>query len=74
MTGILEILRTYMGAPICHECAISNGGVWPEDHIATCWVGRCDVCETEQNCSAVSDYRWPRGMIEAARVTGTNGR
>jgi hypothetical protein len=71
--NIIEVLRSSLGTPVCPDCAVENGGDWPDHYIGTTSVVPCALCGEEQSCSPVSDYRWPRGLIAAARVPDTDG-
>ena len=44
---------------ICTECAITNGGRFPRDHIATFHVGECGWCKKKASVSQPRDYRFP---------------
>ena len=42
---------------ICSECAISLGGEWPKNHIATCHIAMCSLCREEKSLSAPRNWR-----------------
>lgn len=41
---------------ICKDCAGKYGGVWPEGHYATIWLGICDVCKEYLSCCDLHDW------------------
>lgn len=52
---------------ICCECATALGGDWPDGHAATCWTGKCSICDREaQPCCAISDRDFPHIRGEKA--------
>jgi hypothetical protein len=49
---------------ICHACATERGGVWPEGHVATMAVKKCEYCEDRlrtpnEAIAPYVDYNWP---------------
>lgn len=50
---------------ICAGCAMDNGATWPDGHIATLSVSKCQVCEQEKGTCDVSDWNWPKGKKPA---------
>lgn len=44
---------------ICGECADKNGGVWPENHVATFHGGECDLCGESGFLACWDDWNWP---------------
>lgn len=42
---------------ICDECAKENGWQWPEGHIATFSMCKCDQCGQEKSCCETSDWK-----------------
>lgn len=49
---------------ICGKCAEARGGKWPEGHVATVVVKRCEYCNDKNRSpnEAIApwvDYDWP---------------
>jgi len=47
-----------MADPICRNCAIKQGGEWPDGHIGSYWHGICATCNKEVGCCSESDWLW----------------
>jgi len=45
---------------VCRECALDLNAKWPEGHVATCWNGKCGICEIERGVCCVTDWEWSR--------------
>ena len=45
---------------ICSECAVEEGGTWPECNCATMHSSFCDLCKEQKMLAAVGDWDWPR--------------
>ena len=50
---------------ICAKCAEANGATWPDGHLATFSVTKCQVCAKERSTCDVSDWNWPKGKRPA---------
>lgn len=44
---------------LCDECAEKHGAVWPEGHIASYFMGKCNVCKEQKSLSCTGDWNWP---------------
>ena len=44
---------------LCKTCALKNGAVWPEGHVATFQLGICELCSEERALAHTSDWNWP---------------
>lgn len=42
---------------VCDDCAKKLKWTWPEGHIATFWIGKCDFCQTVKSVCSTSDWR-----------------
>lgn len=48
----------------CSDCAVQNGGKWPEGHEATHHSGECSFCHEENFLCHVTDWDFPsRGTV-----------
>lgn len=47
--------------PICSPCAKSAGADWPDKRVATFSMQRCSICDKDQACCEIRDWRWPEG-------------
>lgn len=44
---------------ICRDCALDAGAEAPENHLASCWDGKCIVCEVIKSVCCTTDWLWP---------------
>lgn len=45
---------------VCRECALDLDASWPDGHVATCWNGKCGICEIERGVCSISDWNWSK--------------
>lgn len=43
---------------ICRDCAEINGAKMPEEHIASFWTSKCDVCKNTNCVASTKDWNW----------------
>ena len=52
-------MKVYYPAWICNECAKSNRGYMPKDHIATYHLGKCGWCNQQNAVTEPRDWKYP---------------
>ncbi len=58
-TSVRNIYMNY-ARYICNDCAVAEGGTWPECHCATMHSSYCDLCKEKATLAAIGDWEWPR--------------
>lgn len=48
---------------VCGDCAKKRGARIPEHHIATFYIGRCDLCEKQKEVTQSRDYGRTRYLL-----------
>lgn len=51
--------RAKLAGMICADCARSEGGVWPEGHLATSHDGACMMCNRIMSICSWTDWDYP---------------
>lgn len=49
--------RVHGGDIVCEDCAKKLKWTWPEGHMATFWMGKCDFCNTVKSVCSARDWR-----------------
>ena len=52
---------------ICFICATDRGGVWPEGHVATCAIDKCQYCDEDGSLAPIVDFNWPDRDLSSLR-------
>lgn len=65
-------MSNYYPSWICYECAYSNGGRFPENHVATFHEGKCGWCGRNKVVTEPRDYGFPPYVKKDHHITCTD--